>query len=96
MRNNYTFRKRLFLNPVSSNTTSYIFAFVESSRNGEDKWGGNLIVIADCHRAIELEFCLGNARHRDLSLKKIDALINTFTQFRDALTKEIAAIEKGE
>lgn len=92
----YPFRKRAFLNPTSTNTTSYIFAYVESSNNGAEKWGGNLLVIADCHRAIELEFCLGDERHRQLSLQKINKLIDTLTSFRDALTKEIALIENGD
>jgi len=43
-----------------------------------------------------LEFFLGNARYRRLSLRKINLLIDVLTQFREALAKEIAAIEKGE
>jgi hypothetical protein len=96
MKNIYSYRKRAFLNSVSTNTTSYLFAFVEDSRGGENKWGGNLIILADCHRAIELEFCLGNARQRRLSMKKINQLIDTLTEFRDALNTERELIEKGE
>jgi hypothetical protein len=54
-----------------------------------------MLVLADCHRSIELEFCLGNARQRHLSIKKINKLIDTLTEFRDALTTESEAIEKG-
>jgi hypothetical protein len=96
MKNNYSFQKRTFLNPVSTNTTSHILAYVENSRDGENKWGGNFLIIADCSHSIEFEFCLGNARYRHLSLKKINLLIDTLTQFRDALAKEIALIEKGD
>ena len=96
MKNTYSFRKRAFLNPVSANQTSYIFAHVESSHDGEYRWGDNLIFIADCHRIIRLEFFLGTARARRISLSKIDLLIKVLTQFRDALTKEITLIEKGE
>ena len=94
MSKTYTFRKRTFLNPESTITTSHILAYVESSFGGEQKWGGNVVIIADCHRSVAFEFCLGNAEHRRLSLKKIDLLIETFTNFRDALTTESKLIEK--
>jgi hypothetical protein len=96
MKNNYSFRKREFLNPVSTNHTSYIFAHVESSNGGEYKHGNNLIFLADCYHRIMLEFFLGTKRDRVLSLKKINKLIDTLTQFRDALTTESELIEKGE
>jgi hypothetical protein len=92
----FTFRKRTFLNPISTEYTSYILAFVEDSREGEVKSGGNMIILADCHRAIELEFYLGTKHHRRQSLAKINRLINTLTAFRDALLKEITAIEKSK
>lgn len=93
----YSFRKREFLNPVSTNQTSYIFAHVEDSHGGEYKHGDNLIFIADCnHPRIMLEFFLGTKRDRHLSLKKINKLIDTLTQFRDALTTESELIEKAD
>jgi hypothetical protein len=96
MKNIYSYRKRAFLNPVSTNHTSYVLAFVESSRSGEYKFGSNLIHLADCDRRVQIEFFLGTERDREISLKKINLLIDTFTRFRDALSQEIAAIEKGE
>lgn len=92
----YSFRKRAFLNPVSTNKTSYIHVHVASSFEGDHKWGDNVLYLADCHRQIALEFCIGNARHRRVSLKKIDLLINVLTAFRDALIKEISLIEKSK
>ena len=96
MKNTYTFRKRAFLNPLSANKTSYIFAHVESSHDGTYRWGDNLIFIADCSRITKLEFFIGTARARRVSLAKINLLISVLTSFRDALTKEIALIEKGK
>ncbi len=90
----FIFRKRAFLNPASTNTTSHIMVHVESSREGEYQWGSNMVIVADCKRSVELEFFLGTKRARQLSLKKIDLLIKILTAFRDALTKEIALIEK--
>ena len=92
----FSFRKRSFLNPVSTDQTSYIHAVVESSHDGEYPWGTNMLTIADCKRVIQLEFFLGTRRYRRISLQKIDLLINTLTRFRAALAKEIALIEKGE
>lgn len=92
----FTFRKRTFLNPVSTLTTSYIHAHVEDSLQGTVKHGGNMVIIADCHHAIELEFYLGTKPHRRHSIAKINLLIEILTAFRDALLREIAAIEKSK
>ena len=91
-----SFRKRSFLNPVSTDQPSYIHAVVESSRDGEHPWGTNMLTIADCTRRVQLEFFLGTKRARQISLKKIDLLIKILSSFRAALANEIAAIEKGE
>ena len=90
----FVFRKRAFLNPVSTDHTSYVHAVVESSNEGEYPWGTNMLTIADCKRVVELEFFVGSARNRRLSLKKINLLIKILTAFRDALMREIAMIDK--
>ena len=92
----FSFRQRVFLNPVSTGQTSYILAEVESSRGGEYKWGHYMLTIADCHRCIQLEFFLGTKTARRISLKKINLLIDVLTRFRDALIKERDLIEKVE
>jgi len=92
-RNIFTFRKRAFLQPLSTGANSHIVAEVESSDYGEYKHGHNMLTIADCNRVIHFEFFLGTARERKLSLRKINLLISVLTAFRDALAKEIAAIE---
>ena len=89
----YAFSKRAFLNPASTHLTSYIQAYVQTGREGPDKWGDNIVLIADCKRVVELEFLLGTKRHRRISLAKIDLLIEILTQFRAALAKEIQSIE---
>jgi|ERR1043165_101197 hypothetical protein len=92
----FTLRKRAFLNPISTGHTSFILAEVESSQGGEYRWGNYLLTIADCKRLITLEFFLGTKQARRMALRKINLLIDVLTQFREALTKEIALIEKGE
>jgi hypothetical protein len=96
MKNIYTFRYRTFLNPVSTNQTSYIHAHVESSYSGTDRWGDHQIIIADCRRQITLEFSIGNKRERRISLANLDVLINVLTNFREALVKEIAELDRSQ
>jgi hypothetical protein len=90
----FTYRKRAFLNPVSTDHTSYIHAVVESSNDGEYPWGTNMLTVADCRRVVQLEFFLGTRRARKVSLAKIDLLVKVLTSFRATLAKEIALIEK--
>ncbi|HEU4837732.1 MAG TPA: hypothetical protein VFS90_25095 [Pyrinomonadaceae bacterium] len=89
----YAFSKRAFLNPASTQQTSYIQAHVQTGEEGPDKWGDNLVSIADCRRVIQLEFFLGTKRDRRISLAKINLLIRVLMQFRRALVKEIRSIE---
>jgi hypothetical protein len=89
----FAFRKRAFLQPISTGANSHIVAEVESSDYGENKCGHNMITLADCKRAVNFEFFLGTASARKLSLRKIDLLISVLTSFREALVKEITAIE---
>src|ERR1043166_8029098 len=95
MKNVFSLRKRSFLSPVSTGFTSHIFAEVESSNEGEYRWGHNMLTIADCRSRVQIEFFLGTKRERRRSLAKINLLINILTRFRDVLTKEIALIEKA-
>ena len=96
MKNPFSLRKRVFLNPASSGTTSFLFAEVESSRGGEYKWGHYMLTIADCRRWIQLEFFIGTLRARRESLRKIDLLIKRLEEFRTALQKEVHLIQQYE
>ena len=90
----YAFSKRVFLNPASTQLTSYIQAHVQTGPDGPDQWGDNMVFIADCKRVVQLEFFLGSKRHRRMSLAKINLLIKVLMQFRRALVKEIRLIEE--
>ncbi len=89
----FSFRRRVFLNPISTGHTSYILAEIESSDEGGNKWGHCMVTLADCRRRIQLEFFLGTAEARRFSLAKIDLLINILTAFRDQLRREANLIE---
>ena len=93
---NFTYRKRVFLSPISTGFTSYIFAEAESSDGGEYKLGNYMLILADCRRRIELEFFLGTARHRRQSLAKIDLLLEVLNAFRAALGREAELISEYE
>ena len=94
--NKFLLRKRMFLASISSGTTSYIMAEVESSRGGEYKWGHYMLTIADCRRRIQLEFFLGTVRARRESLRKLDLLLKVLGTFRNALMSEAQAITEYE
>ena len=94
--NNFVLRKRVFLASVSTGSTSYILAEVESSRSGEYKWGHCMVTIADCRRRIQLEFFLGTVRARRESLRKLDLLLKVLGSFRNALVAEAQAITEFE
>jgi hypothetical protein len=90
--NTFTFRRRVFLASVSSGTTSYVLAEVESSNGGEYRYGHYMLSLADCRRRIEFEFSLGTARARRESLAKLDLLIEVVVAFREALVTEAQLI----
>ena len=94
--NKFLLRKRMFLASVSSGTTSYVLAEVESSRGGEYKWGHYMLTVADCRRRIQLEFFLGTVRARRESLRKLDVLLKVLGSFRTALLTEAQAINEFE
>ena len=89
----FSFRKRVFLNPLSTGYASYVLAEIESSHDGGNKWGHCMLTMADCRRRIQLEFFLGTKQSRRISLAKIDLLINVLTAFRDQLHNEANLIE---
>jgi hypothetical protein len=90
----FRYRKRTFLAPVSSRTTSYIVAEVESSDGGTYELGTYMLMLADCRRSIELEFALTTAYSRKKSLAKVDLLFEVLSAFREGLHAEATLIEK--
>ena len=94
--NKFLLRKRMFLASVSSGTTSYIMAEVESSRGGEYRLGHYMLTVADCRRRIQLEFFLGTVRARRESLRKLDLLLKVLSSFRKVLLAEAQLITEFE
>lgn len=89
------YRKRLFLNPIQDGAPTFIQAVADSSDNGTYLLGNYVLIIADCDRRVTLEFSLANKYLRKRNLAKADRLVQVVNDFRYALAKEIAAIEKA-
>ena len=90
------YRKRAFLNPISTGQPAFVFAVAESSDNGEKDNANYVLTLADCKRMIELEFPLTSARMRRQSLAKVDLLADVISRFRDAVHAEAELIEKAK
>ena len=82
--NRYSFRD--WLNQPDYSGNAYIDAAVYS----RDRYAGHgALSIADCSRAITLEFNLDDERDRANSLYKIDLLLKTLKEFKKALLVEM-------
>ena len=55
-----------------------------------------MLIVADCHRNVMLEFCLANAQQRKISFDKIDRLAKVVNEFRDKVHAEAKLIEEAE
>lgn len=82
------YRKRAFLNPISTGKPSFVFAVAESSEGGKKPHGNYVLTLADCKRMIELEFPLTSRRSRKQSLAKIDLLAEIVNRFKDTIHAE--------
>lgn len=89
------YRKRVFLNPISLSQPSYIQAVADSSDEGTYVLGSYVLIIADCHRNVLLEFGLISPNERKRSLEKIDRLVRVVNEFRDALHREAKLIAEN-
>ena len=89
----YRVRIRKFLNRPGFHAGAYVLAEVEDSRKhkkGKHGWPYVHVdlTLADCSRVVSFDFDLSSAKQRANSLHKIDALVDSLTQFRDALRAE--------
>jgi hypothetical protein len=85
--------RKSFLHAPTTGKNSYICAIAESSEGGTNEAGDYVLILADCHHAIELEFSLVNPKEREESLAKVDTLAEVLNRFREALHSEAKAIE---
>ena len=88
--------KRVFLNPIKDGAPSFIQAVADDSDEGTYKIGNYLLIIADCHRRITLEFALSSKKARKQARAKADRLAQVVNDFRAALIREIELIDKAD
>ena len=88
------YRKRAFLNPITTGQPSFVFAVADSSEGGKKTYGNYVLTVADCKRMIELEFLLTSPRMRKQSLAKIDLLADVINRFRNAIHNEAKLIDQ--
>jgi hypothetical protein len=89
-----TYRKRAFLNRITTGQPSFVFAVADSSEGGKKSYGNYVLTVADCKRMIELEFPLTNPRLRKQSLAKIDLLAEIVNQLKDTIHVEADLIDQ--
>ena len=88
------YRKRAFLNPISTGQPSFVFAVAESSEGGKKAHGNYVLTVADCKRMIELEFPLSDPRLRKHSLAKIDLLAEVINRLKESIHTEAELIDR--
>jgi hypothetical protein len=88
------YRKRAFLNPISTGQPSFVFAVAESSEGGKKTYGNYVLTVADCKRMVELEFPLTNPRARKQSRAKIDLLADVINRFKDSIHAEADLMDR--
>ena len=88
------YRKRVFLNPITTCQPSFVFAVAESSEGGKDACGNYVLTVADCKRNVQLEFPLTSPRMRKQSLAKVDLLAEVINRFKDAIHAEAELIDQ--
>jgi hypothetical protein len=90
------YRKRVFLNPISTGEPSFVFAVADSSDGGERSDGNYVLTLGegDSKRIIEIEFPLTSSRLRKQSLAKIDALAQIINRFKDKIHSEADLINQ--
>ena len=89
-----TYRKRVFLNPISTGQPSFVFAVAESSEGGKKEHGTYVLTIADCKRMVELDFSLTGLRKRKQSLAKIDLFAEVVNGLREAIHAEAKLMDQ--
>ena len=90
------YRKRAFLNPISTGEPSFVFAVADSSKEGKEAAGNYVLTVADYSRIIELEFPLTSPRMRKQSLAKIDLLADVVNRFKETSHAEAKLIDQRQ
>ena len=92
-KNEVIFSKREFLNLPGHHSMANIVASITKYRDEDvekgQRWIDIHLGIADCNRTITLSIDYDGEEDRKNALHKVDTLIDTLTEFREALEKEL-------
>lgn len=88
------YRKRAFLDPISTGEPSFVFAVADSSEGGTRSDGNYVLSLADWEHIIELEFPLTSPRLRKQSLRKVGLLAEIVNRFKDTIHAEALLIDQ--
>jgi hypothetical protein len=94
----YRVRIRKFLNLEGFNAGAYILAAVEDSSASDDDhpYVDIDLTLADCSRVVSFDFDIDSAPARRNSLHKLNLIIDSLLDFREALIAEAELAEKRE
>lgn len=84
----YRYYRRSFLNRPGFHASAFVFATVTSTKADDETGCDTELTIADCHRSICLSIECYSEESAANSLYKLDTLIETLTEFREAFKKE--------
>lgn len=96
----YRMSKREFLNLPNFYSGANVIARVEDtsgypndSENREWTYGDYKLEIYDCYKRIHVYVNLSSPEERENSVHKLDLLLGTIQEFRDAIAAEVESIE---
>jgi hypothetical protein len=94
----YRVRIRKFLNLQGFNAGAYILAEVEDSSASDDDrpYVDVNLTLADCSRSVSFDFDIGSAPARRNSLRKLNVMIDSLLEFREALVAEAELAKRRE
>lgn len=88
------YRKRVFLDPISTGDPSFVFAVADSSEGGTKVDGNYVLTLSDWEKIIELDFPLTSPRLLQQSLRRVGLLANVVNRFRDKINTEAGLINQ--
>ncbi|MCA1799746.1 MAG: hypothetical protein LC650_00445 [Actinobacteria bacterium] len=88
----HSYIRREFLNREGHHTLASILATILASKKEVKTWMDAEIVITDCYRAITLEFDAYDKEDYENSVEKLDKLISTLTEFREAYVEQATTV----
>ena len=88
------YRKRAFLDPISTGDPSFVFAVADSSEGGTRTDGNYVLTLSDWDHIIELDFPLTSPRLLKQSLRRVGLLAEIVNRFKDTIHAEAELINQ--